>query len=320
MSTDTLAIPTLLETTKPEHSMRKFIADLAGNLGVETLPPSADGHCEVTLDDTRSLSIWALPDLSGVLLKADLPWPPGVDRQSVQRRALGFCLGAATINAPVIGLAEDGDLSLLWSLAAREGDDYAAAAITAFLESLGEADAALAGTSLPQVAKDSTTNPEASTPSPAVLEAIAQTFGMDRLDFDGEGFVTCQSNDGSLVLLQHLVALRRIAVLAQLGTVCEGEDEVYQSALEFNDSAMTERQSVLGMDVDRGGLFLVTTLGATENDVAEVEPALELFIHRFAECRGEVFDPDYLEEGVEDEETRTAEPSTVALSAVGIRV
>lgn len=318
MITDTSEAPISSENSNPEHSLQVLIADMARHLGWgEELLPSGDGHCELILDDTRSLSIWTLPDLSGLLLIADLPLPEGVDRQTVLLRALDFCLGSATSNAPVIGMAEDGDLSLLWPLASGRGDDYAAAAITAFLESLGEAEAVLAGTALTEAASDSTTNQEAVAPSLAVIDAIASAFGIDRLGFDGEGFVTCQSSDGSLVLLQHLVALRRIAVLAQVGTVSEGDEELYQSALEFNYTAMTERQPVLCIDVDRGGLFLVTTLGATENDVAEVEPALEVFINRFAECRGEVFDPDYLEDAMEAEKS---EPSAIAMSAVGIRV
>jgi len=303
------------------YALQRLIAEMGHCLGVNELPPTADGHFELVLDGTRSFSIWQLPDLSGVLMMADLPIPQEVDRDTAQHRALSFCLGAATTGAPMIGMDDDGELSLLWVVASGEGDDFAQAAVTEFLESLADADAMLAGTPFQEAAIHPAESQQASPINREVLAAVAAFFELETVSFDEAGFAAFQAADDGLVLLQHLPALQRMAVMAQVGAVSEGDSQIYQAALEYNFSAVPDRQPPLGLDADAGGLFLITHLGATASAISEVEPTLELFASQYASCKGEVFDPDYLDDYLATEsEEASATADEQDLNFTGLRV
>ena len=285
-----------------------LVTDIAKQLGCTDLPPTLDGHCELLLDGNRSLSIWPRPEVSGLVLVADLAVADDVYLEGAYRTALGYCLGAASIGAPVIGKNEEGSLVLLWTMGSQGGSEIAADGISIFLENLELADTMLAGKSVEEEAVHTeSSEDEVVAPSEAVLEALAEALQLEKIELGEDGFGTFQMGNGSLVLMQYSQAQRRIALLAQVSTLTEGaEEELCMKALEYNYVAASDGEPVMGLDTERGGLFLITTLGAQDSAATEVEPVLELFLNRYAKCLGIVYDPDY-EEQLEDEAEAEAE-------------
>jgi hypothetical protein len=282
--------------------LNALVEEIARNLGCTDLPYTTDGHCELILNGDRSLTIWHAEDRLSLLLIAELNVPPGIDEESVSRSALGYCLGAASINAPVIGRNEDGALVLIWSMPADGSEDLAAEGISFFLENFELAESILAGEEVGEKGIEQAsgaTEPAAS--NQAALQSVAEALGLEKIEFDEDGFGVFQLGNGNLVLLQHSPERGQVTVLAQVTTLStDGEQGLYSQALEYNLLAARDREPVLGLDTERQGLFLITTVNVQDSGATLVEPLLELFMNRYAKCVGTVYDPDY-EERLEDE-------------------